>query len=62
VLLPKATTFRQLAEAGDSLLLVVESPQPIRLCEHEQVGRHTPIDPTMLEVPDIADYGWPRCG
>jgi homogentisate 1,2-dioxygenase len=60
VLLPKATTFRQLPEAGDSLLLVVESPQPIRLCEHEQVGRHTPIDPTMLEVPDIADYGWPR--
>ena len=48
VLLPKATTFRQLPEAGDSLLLVVESPQPICLCEHEQVGRHTPIDPTML--------------
>ena len=60
VLLPKATTFRQLPEAGDSLLLVVESPQPIRLCEHEQVGRHTPIDPTMLEVPDVADYGWPK--
>ena len=60
VLLPKATTFRQLPEAGGSLLLVVESPQPIRLCEHEQVGRHTPIDPTMLEVPDIADYGWPK--
>ena len=47
-------------EAGDSLLLVVESPQPIRLCEHEQVGGHTPIDPTMLEVPDVADYGWPK--
>jgi hypothetical protein len=30
------------------------------LCEHEQVGRHTPIDPTMLEVPDVADYGWPK--
>ena len=56
VLLPKATTFRQLPEAGDSLLLVVESPQPVRLCEHEQVGRHTPIDPTMLEVPDVVDY------
>ncbi len=60
VLLPKATTYRQLPEAGDSLLLVIESPQPIRLCEHEQVGRHTPIDPTMLEVPDVADYGWPK--
>ena len=60
VLLPKATTFRHMPEAGDSLLLVVESPQPIRLSEHEQVGRHTPIDPTMLEVPDVVDYGWPK--
>jgi len=60
VFLPKATTFRQLPDPGDSLLLVVEAPQPIRLCEHEQVGRHTPIDPTMLEVPDVADYGWPK--
>jgi hypothetical protein len=50
VLMPKVTTFRQLPEAGDDLLLVIESPQPIRLCEHEQVGRQTPIDPTMLEV------------
>jgi homogentisate 1,2-dioxygenase len=60
VLLPKATTFRHMPEAGDSLFLVVESPQPIRLAEHEQVGRHTPLDPTMLEVPDIVDYGWPK--
>src|SRR6202030_916365 len=60
VFLPKSTTYRHLPDAGDSLLLVVESPQPIRLTEHEQVGRHTPIDPTMLDVPDIADYGWPE--
>jgi homogentisate 1,2-dioxygenase len=59
VFLPKATTFQQLPDPGDSLLLVVESPQPIRLCEHEQVGRHTPFDPTMLEVPDVADYRRP---
>jgi hypothetical protein len=50
VLMPKVTTFRQSPEAGDDLLLVIESLQPIRLCEHEQVGRHTPIDPTMQEV------------
>jgi hypothetical protein len=30
------------------------------LCEHEQVGRHTPVDPTVLQVPDVADYGWPE--
>jgi hypothetical protein len=27
------------------------------LGEHEQVGRHTPVDPTVLQVPDVADYG-----
>jgi homogentisate 1,2-dioxygenase len=60
VMLPKGTTFRLMPDAGDSLMMVVEAPQPIRLCEHEQVGRHTPIDPTMLDVPDVADYGWPE--
>ena len=60
VMLPKSTTYRHMPDAGDSLLLVVESPAPIRLTEHEQVGRHTPIDPTVLDVPDVADYGWPE--
>lgn len=59
VFLPKSTTFRQLPDDRDHVLLVVASPQPIRMCEHENVGRHTPVDPTMLEVPDIADYGFP---
>ena len=60
VLLPKGTTFRLMPEDTDSLLLVVEAPQPIRLCEHEQVGRHTPVDPTVLQVPDVADYAWSK--
>src|SRR5438067_9047848 len=59
VFLPKSTTFRQLPDPGDSLFLVVESPQPIRLAEHENVGRHTPVDPTMLDVPDVVDYQRP---
>jgi homogentisate 1,2-dioxygenase len=59
VLLPKASTFRLLPEPGDSLFLVVESPEPIRPCEHENVGRHTPFDPTTLYVPDVVDYGFP---
>jgi len=60
VMLPKATTYRHLPDPGDSLFLVVESAGPIRMAEHENVGRHTPIDPTMLQVPDIADYRWPE--
>jgi homogentisate 1,2-dioxygenase len=59
VLLPKATTFQQVPDPSDSLLLVVESPNPIRMAEHENVGRHTPIDPTMLDVPDVVDYRRP---
>jgi homogentisate 1,2-dioxygenase len=49
-----------LPDDKDSLLLVVEAPTPIRMAELENVGRHTPIDPTMLEVPDVVDYGWPE--
>ena len=60
VMLPKSMTYRHLPDPGDSLLLVVDSPAPIRLAEHEQVGRHTPIDPTMLDVPEVVDYGWPQ--
>jgi len=57
--LPKGTTFRQMPDDRDHILLVVESPEPIRMAEHENVGRHTPIDPTMLDVPDVVDYGFP---
>lgn len=59
VFLPKSTTFRQLPDDKDSLLLVIQSPAPIGMAEHENVGRHTPIDPTMLDVPDVAEYGFP---
>ena len=59
VFLPKSTTFRHLPDDKDSLLMVIESPAPIQLAEHENVGRHTPLDPTMLDVPDVVDYGFP---
>ena len=59
VCLPKGTTFRQMPDDRDHILLAVETPGPVRIAEHENVGRHTPFDPTMLEVPDVADYGWP---
>ncbi len=59
VFLPKSTTFRQLPDDRDHVLMVVQSPGPITMAEHENVGRHTPVDPTMLEVPDVVDYGFP---
>jgi homogentisate 1,2-dioxygenase len=60
VVLPKGTSFRLMPASDDSVLLVVESQGPIGLCEHEQVGRHTPVDPTVLAIPEPADYGWPE--
>jgi hypothetical protein len=55
-----STTLLLMPDDTESLLLVVEAPQPIRLCEHELVGRHTPVDPTVLQVPDVVGYGWPK--
>src|SRR5260370_38290175 len=40
VFLPKATTFQQLPDPGDSLLLLVDTPQPIRLAQPDNAGRH----------------------
>ena len=59
VLIPKGITFSHLPDPGDSLLLVVETPAPLQLTEHVQVGRHMPIDPTILTLPELCDYGFP---
>jgi homogentisate 1,2-dioxygenase len=59
VLIPKGITFRHVPAAGDSHLLVIESPAPLSLTEHQQVGRHMPVDPTVLTLPELCDYGVP---
>jgi homogentisate 1,2-dioxygenase len=41
-------------------MLVVESPAPLSLTEHQQVGRHMPVDPTVLVVPELHDQRWPQ--
>jgi homogentisate 1,2-dioxygenase len=60
VLIPKAITFSVMPEPGDSHMLVVESPAPLELTEHKQTGRHMPVDPTVLVLPELCDYGFPR--
>ena len=59
MLIPKGVTFSLMPDAGDSHLLVIESPAPLTLTEHQQVGRHMPVDPTILTVPEPCDYGFP---
>jgi len=60
VLIPKGITFSLAPDAGDSHMLVVESPAPLSLTEHQQVGRHMPVDPTVLVLPELYDQQWPR--
>ena len=61
VLIPNAVTFRVMPEPGDSLMLVIETPAPLALTEHKQTGRHMPVDPTVLVLPEPCDYGFPAC-
>jgi homogentisate 1,2-dioxygenase len=60
VLIPKGITFSLLPDRNDSHMLVVESPAPLSLTEHKQTGRHMPVDPTVLGLPELCDYGFPK--
>src|SRR3954453_20713168 len=59
ILIPKAITFKVIPVLGDTHMLVVESPSPLSLTEHKQTGRHMPVDPTVLVLPELCDYGFP---
>ena len=60
VLIPKGVTFALNPTSAACRLLVIESPAPLTLTEHVQVGRHTPVDPTVLTLPELCDYGFDR--
>ncbi len=59
VLIPKSITFKLMPDAGDSHMIVVSSPAPLSLTEHKQTGRHMPVDPTILVLPEPCDFGFP---
>ena len=46
-------------DKGESHTPVVESPAPLALTEHKQTGRHMPVDPAVLVLPELCDYGFP---
>lgn len=58
VLLQKGVTYRVLPDEPLAAI-IVESIDPIRMTEHQQVGRHAPFDPTVLTIPEITRYDWP---
>ncbi len=60
VMIPKSITFSVMPDKGEShMLSVVSSPAPLSLTEHKQTGRHMPVDPTVLVLPELCDYGFP---
>ena len=60
VLIPKGVTFSLMPDPGGSHMLVVESPAPLGLTEHKQTGRHMPVDPTVLVLPEPCDFGFAK--
>src|SRR5258708_12852080 len=60
VLIPKGITFRLMPDNVENHMLVVCSPAPLSLTEHQQVGRHMPVDPTVLVLPELHDQHWPQ--
>lgn len=60
VLIPKGVTFALNPASEACRLVVIESKAPLALTEHVQVGRHMPVDPTVLTLPELCDYGFVR--
>ncbi|BAN00840.1 homogentisate 1,2-dioxygenase [Ilumatobacter coccineus] len=58
ILLPKGTTHRLMPDT-ETTMLVVESTNPISFTEHQQVGRHSPIDFGVIGIPEVEEYDWP---
>jgi homogentisate 1,2-dioxygenase len=58
IYIPKSITYRQLPST-ETLALVVESIAPIGITEHAMLGRHTPFDSGVLDIPEISPYNWP---
>ncbi|WP_159819212.1 homogentisate 1,2-dioxygenase [Colwellia sp. 20A7] len=57
--IPKSISYRQLPST-DTLAMVVESIAPINIAEHAMLGRHTPFDSGVLDIPEATPYNWPE--
>ena len=50
--IPKGTTYRLIPEAGETVMVIVETAEPLRLPERGLLGRHALFDPGVLVSPD----------
>jgi homogentisate 1,2-dioxygenase len=63
IYIPKACTWRQLPESGESTWLIIEATDEFRVPPAGPLGRHWPFDPSQAVVPDpapIADGDGPQ--
>ncbi len=58
LILPKGVTYRIVPRTSDNYFLVLETAAEIELVDHEQLGRHNPYDPTVVEAPEPATDQW----
>ncbi|WP_447974420.1 homogentisate 1,2-dioxygenase [Nitrospira sp. Kam-Ns4a] len=58
LVLPKGTTYRVVVEAGPSLFLIVETPEPIELPDRGLLGHHALFDRGVLAAPELDAHPW----
>ncbi len=52
VVIPKGTTYRLIPEQGESIMLIVETVEALRLPDRGLLGHHALFDPGVLVSPD----------
>jgi homogentisate 1,2-dioxygenase len=53
VVIPKATTYRTHLDAGPSLFLIIETPEPITVPDRGPLGQHALFDKGVLVAPEL---------
>ncbi|MGH7229883.1 MAG: homogentisate 1,2-dioxygenase [Nitrospiraceae bacterium] len=60
LVIPKGTTYRVLVEQEPSLILIVETPEPVVLPDRGLLGRHALFDLGVMTIPELSPEGDPR--
>ena len=54
IVIPKGTTYRTIVDGGPTMVLIVETPEPIELPERGLLGHHALFDRGVLSSPELA--------
>jgi homogentisate 1,2-dioxygenase len=52
IVLPRGVTYRVVPERQDNFFMVIESVGEVEFPDYGALGRYTPFDPTVIQVPD----------